>query len=694
MDALFAPESIAIIGASRSANTVSGQILKNLLAFGFQGVVYPVNPKARHINSVPAYPSVLDIPGSVDLAIIVIPVRYSLAAVEQCIEKGVKALLVITAGFREIGGEGIERERELLHLVNQGRMRMVGPNCMGLINTDPAVRMDATFSPLPAREGGIAFLSQSGALGIAILNHAHNLQVGFSAFVSVGNSTDVGVLDLLRRWEHDERAKTILMYLESVGEPRAFFEIARRTTRRKPMVVLKSGRTKAGARAAASHTGSMATADFVIDALMAQSGVIRVTSVNALFDVGAALTMQPLPRGRRVGIVTNAGGPAIMATDALIGAGLELAELTAETEAAIREFAPPEASVHNPIDLIASADPLGYRKTLELLGQDPNVDAILVIYVPPVAELEEEVADAIVETYRKHGKTTLATFMGRGASSPGALRMSAGGIPNYLFPEAAVRTLMYMDRYREWRERDLGHLRHFEVDRKAAKEVFEAAKEATAPALDAAATRKLLNAYGIPQPAEWTAERLEDVDLAALPYPVVLKAIGPEITHKTEFGGVVLDIGDREELLAARDEIQARIEAAGVPARRWQVQQMVQGVAEVILGHTLDPKFGPILMYGTGGTQVELLKDVTFRLAPITDAEARRMIRATKGFPLLQGFRGAPVADVAALEDLLLRVSKLVVDHYEIAEIDFNPIIVGAEGEGLRVVDTVIRLGY
>jgi len=711
LDAVLRPRSVAVIGASRERGTIGAELFHNLIAHGFAGVVYPVNPRAPVVQSVRAYPDLAHLPGPVDLALIAVPAAQVLEAVRACAAHGVQGVVVISAGFKEVGDEGAARERELVEVVRAHGMRLVGPNCLGVVNTEPAVRLDATFAPVFPPPGKVAFSSQSGALGLAILETATQLNLGISHFVSIGNKADVSSNDLIEYWERDPGTAVILLYLESFGNPRRFTRIARRVARRKPIAIVKSGRTRAGMRAAMSHTGSLAGTDKAVDALCVQSGVIRTDTIEELFDVAMLVAHQPIPRGRRVGIVTNAGGPGIMASDACESHRLEVPELGEATLEGLRAFLPREAGIRNPVDMIASARPESFERAVHLVADDPGIDAVLVIYVPPIVTQPEEVAQAIVRGAEAAGhaaaargvpaKPVLACFMGS-HGVPDALRsLSESNVPSYTFPESAAIALARAADYGVWLAKPEGRIPALgEIDASRTDDAIAGALgRATAGAaawLRPAEVRALLGAYGIASPEQAVATDADAAVAAArrIGFPVAVKLVSDAVTHKSEVGGVVLDVADESGVRAAFTGIAARLRTAG-QARDMQgvaVQAMVRDGIEAIVGVTHDPSFGPMLMFGLGGTQVELLKDVVFRLPPITDLDAAEMVRAPRGFPLLEGYRGGPAADIAALETLLLRVSQLVGDHPEIVEMDLNPIKALAPGRGCRVVDARVAV--
>jgi acetyl coenzyme A synthetase (ADP forming)-like protein len=700
-----------VIGASRERGTIGGQIFHNLLAHSFEGPVYPVNPKAATVQSVAAYPAIADVPGPVDLAVIVVPGPHVLPTLEACGKKGVGAAVVISAGFKEVSEEGAAKERELRECARKYGMRIVGPNCLGIVNTEPDVRLNATFATIQPPAGRVAFSSQSGALGQAILEYAENLHVGISHFASVGNKADVSGNDLLEYWEKDPGTGVILLYLESFGNPRRFKEIARRVGRKKPIIAVKSGRTRAGIRATASHTGSLAGADVPVEALFHQAGVIRTDTIEELFDVAMLLATQPVPRGNRVGILTNAGGPGIMATDACESHGLEVPLLDPATVEALRAFLAPQASTRNPVDMIASANPENYVRSLRLLLDDPNLDAVLVIFVPPLLTLSLEVAKAIVrataaaaDASKARGvppKPVLTCFMGLRGVPEGLRSLQENQIPSYVFPESAAIGLSHAVRYGKWLAEPEGTIVRFD-DVRAARgaAAIDAARnrgeKGSAVWLRPEEVREVLAAYGIATPAWKLAATADETARFAdeIGFPVAIKLVSDTITHKTEVGGVVLDVRNEVEAWDAFTRIEERMrdlrrhgEMAGV-----SVQKMVPEGVEAIVGVTQDPAFGPMVMFGLGGVHVEIFKDVVFRIHPLTDRDAREMVRAVRGYGLLGGYRGSPKGDVAGVETALLRVSQLLEDHPEIVEMDLNPMKVLEPGEGCVVVDARISV--
>ncbi len=691
---IFYPASIAVVGASREEGSIGSTLFRNLLVSGFNGPLYPVHDEADVVNSVRAYRSVLEIPGPVDLAFIVVPAAVVPAVVRDCDQKGVRGLVVISAGFSEIGTAGADVEDALLDAVRSAGMRMVGPNCMGLLNTDPVVRMNGTFAPVYPPRGNVAMLSQSGALGIAILDYARRNAIGISSFVSVGNKADVSSNDLILYWEEDPSTDVIVLYLESFGNPRRFARLARRVARTKPIVAVKSGRTAAGTRAASSHTGALASTDRAVEALFRESGVIRTDTLEELFAVTQLVANQPIPAGRRVGIVTNAGGPAILAADALAGRGMELPEFSKPLRKHLAERLPAEAAVANPVDMIAGAGAGEFRHAVSALLDSDEVDAVIAIYVPTSLEGATEVAEAIKSTAAAGaGKTLLSVFMSEGAAAE-LLHDERVAVPSFAFPESAALALSRSAHYGEWLRRPLGNVRTFgDIDPGAARTVVEAALGqlgAKGGWLEPDAVESVLAAFGIPLPdSEVAGSAGEAVAVAErLGGPVAMKVVAGSILHKTDVGGVVLGVEEEQDIRRVFDELmQLAPDTEGV-----LVQEMIGNGQEVLVGMTEDPSFGPLIVFGLGGVYVELLGDVAFRLHPVTDLDAESMIREIRTAPLLDGYRGSPAGDLAALADLIQRVSTMVTVIPEMVELDLNPVKVFAEGEGVRALDARVRV--
>lgn len=685
LDPIFRPESIAVIGASRNPGTIGHQIVDNLVRHGFTGVIYPVNPRAKAIHSFPAYPSVSDIPGPVDLGVVVVPKELVIPVVEECGEKGVKGVVVISAGFKEVGGQGIRLEEELLETVRSHGMRLVGPNCMGVMNTGAEVSMNATFAPSMPPRGATSFMSQSGAMGVTILDYASEYGVGINQFISVGNKPDVSGNDLIEYWEDDPGTRVILMYLESFGNPRHFTAIARRVSRKKPIAVVKSGRSRAGALAASSHTGALAGTDLAIDALLSQCGVLRANSIQELFDMAMALESLPLPAGNKVAIVTNAGGPGIIIADACEYLGLEVVELSEDTQGRLREVFPAEASVRNPVDMIASATGESYEIALQVVLDDPGVDAAIAAFVPPLGIRQTDVAASIVSAAATRAdKPVLAVLMGREGLPQGRAELKEAGIPGYIFPESAARALSAMHRYAECRNRPDEKPHRFSVDGRQVEAILDRVQGGGRKQLTEVEALKIFQAYGIPTIPHRVAHSEEAALEAAqeLGYPVVLKILSSDVVHKSDAGGVRVDLRSTEEVAEAYRSILRSVREAFPEARMEGVlvERYLQGGREVIVGMSTDPSFGPVLMFGLGGVYVEALKDVSFRVQPVTRFDAEEMTRGIRSFPLLEGVRGEPGSDLDTLAEVIQRVSQLVGDHDRILELDLNPFLSFPEG--------------
>ena len=681
----FEPHTIAVVGAGHRRGGIGSEILHNIVSTGFTGRIMPVNLTGGEIEGMKAVSRVSEIDGDVSLAVIAVPYDQVPAVVDDCIAKKVKALLIISAGFGETGEEGRQREAAIVEKVRAAGIRMIGPNCMGIINTDPSVRLNGTFAPVSPPAGRVALSTQSGALGLAILDYAARLNIGFSTFASIGNKADVSGNDLIQYWAEDPRTDVILLYVESFGNPKTFSELARDIGRRKPIVAVKAGRSAAGARAATSHTGALASSDAIVEALFRQSGVIRTYTLEEMFDVAALLAHQPVPAGRRVGILTNAGGPAILAADACEANGLELPAFSDATRAALRSFLPAAASIGNPVDMIASAPPEHYERATRLLLADPAIDSLMTIFIPPLVTDPRAVADAIVRGSAGTQKTVLATFM-RAQGAPPEL----GSIPSFMFPEAAATALARVAAHGDWMRRPRGVVPALpDLDVDAARLVVNRALSQGGGWLAPADVYAVLRAVGIAA-AEPVTAATEDAAIAAakrLGWPVAMKAVGPSILHKTDVGGVLLALAHEQ---AARRAYQLLSDRLGSRMTGVLVQRMAPEGVELIVGSTRDPSFGPVIACGTGGTLVELFKDVVFRLHPLTDVDAADMINEMRGAPLLRGYRGAPAADEGALRDTLLRISALVGACPEIHEVDINPLRVLSAG--VCALDARIRV--
>jgi acetyl coenzyme A synthetase (ADP forming)-like protein len=736
LEALFAPKSVAVIGASTKPDSLGRAVFKNILFHGYTGVVYPVNPKAKSILGVKAYPSVLDIPDEIDLAVIIVPAIAVANVLEECGRKGVRAAIVISAGFKEIGEEGAQRERELQQIAQRYGIALLGPNCLGIINTDPAVSLNATFAPGMPRQGNIAFISQSGALGVAALEYAQRQKIGLSKFISIGNKADLHENHLLDYLKDDPLSDVILLYVEDLEDPQGFHRLATEITSERPkkipILAIKSGRTLEGAKAATSHTGALAGSDEVYDSIFMQSGVLRVETIEELFDYAIAFAQQPLPQSNRIAIVTNAGGAGILATDAAVRHGVQLAEFTEETVRKLRELLPPTVNVANPVDMTGEPNEQRYETVVRTVLEDPNVAGVVVIAAPHILMSLENIARHIVRAVQaltpdpapsprpnppapfpkregggsplragegssggKVQKPVLACLMAVTDARPAIEILEEANIPHYSFPERAARALAAMARYREWVHRPRTEYRVFtDVQIEQARETIARAKRQGRSLLLEPEAHDVLKAYGFPV-LQYRFAKSEDEALQAareIGYPVVLKIVSPDIAHKVDVGGVKLGIHSDAELRDSYRQMLADVQKAKPDARIFGVfvQEFIKGGKETILGLKRDPLFGPLLMFGLGGIYVEALRDVTFRIAPIRELGVHRMIRQIRGFKILEGFRGEPPSDIDAIAECLARLSQLATQLEEIVELDINPLVVFERGRGARVVDARI----
>lgn len=702
---LFAPKSVAVVGATERPGAVGEALMRNLLYNRFQGVVHPINFRAKSVMSVKAAPSLTKLGEPVDLAVLAVPTAHVLPTIEECGTLGIKNISVITAGFKEVGGEGVVLENKLKELVKKYEMNLMGPNCLGHINTDPAVSMNASFARRMPLRGNLGFISQSGALCGAILDYAAANNIGFSKFISFGNKADVNEFDFLNYLADDPLTDVIIMYLEDLVQGRAFVDLASQITgekaKRKPILAIKTGRTAQGAAAAASHTGSLAGSDEVYDALFAQAGVLRVDTVEDLFDYATAFANQPIPRGNRVAILTNAGGPGIMTTDACVRNGLEVPKLSPSTVEALEKALPSMASTKNPVDVVGDALHDRYKAALDVLLTEPNVDTVIVVVTPQnmtdVSEIAEEIANANdAQKTVPNRKTILSTFMGSVDMAVGAEILMDRGVPAYKFPESAVRSAAQMVKYENWLVRPRTDVKVFPVDKTKAQSIIDGAIADGRTQLPEIESLELLKSYGFPVPcfAHAATPEIAVAEAEKMGYPVVLKISSPDILHKTDVGGVKLNLRDAAAVKAAATEILASSRQQRPQARIWgvTVEPMSKPGREVILGMTRDQRFGPILMFGLGGIYTELLKDVSFRLAPVRELGAQRMVDSLKTKALFDSFRGSEPADKPAIYDAIERLSQLVTDFPQIKEMDINPMLVYPAGQGAAVVDARIIL--
>ncbi|MCD7739926.1 MAG: acetate--CoA ligase family protein [Candidatus Gastranaerophilales bacterium] len=690
LDKIMKPKSIAVIGASTKPKTIGSEIMQRLRDYKFNGKIYPVNPKGGIIEGFQAYTTIEEVPDEVDLAVIVVNAKFVLDTIDQCHRKGIQGLCIITAGFKETGKEGAELEKQLLEKVKEYGMRCVGPNCLGVLNTNPEVTMDATFAEsLPVR-GDIGFVSQSGALGGGILNILKDLNIGFAQFVSIGNQADINAETMLEYWENDNDIKQILLYMESIQNPANFRKLAARITKKKPILALKSGRSAAGASAASSHTGSLAGADKAAAALLKQSGVIREFSLKNLFANAKAFSNCPIPQGNRVAIITNSGGPGIMATDAICESGMQMAKITEETKNTLRSFLPPAASVKNPVDMIASAPIEHYRQTLETVIADTNVDMIMVIYLPFLGLKDIDVANALMEIKAKNpSKPIVGVFMTTNDFFSKISNMEVN-MPFYMYAEEAAEALLRLDEQRQWMSKPEGKIPCYEVNREKAAEIIKQSINEGRAQLTTRESIDVLDAYGIRVCKSGFATNIEEVVKVgnSIGYPVVMKMTSKTTSHKTDVGGVRVNIRSEEQLKAEYNDLIAKLTEKGLieGLEGVIIQEMVKGSREMVCGIATDPQYGPMMMFGLGGVFVEVMKDVTFRIAPLTDIDAEDMIKSVKAYKLLEGARGTTPAQINQIQETLLRLSQLVTDFKFIDELDINPLLISEKtGEGIAV---------
>lgn len=690
LDKIMKPKSIAVIGASTKEHTIGSDIMKRLQEYKFKGNIYPVNPKGGIIEGLQAYTSVLEIPGSVDLALIVVNSKFVLSTLDQCNEKGIKGICIITAGFKETGKEGAELEKELLNKIRQYGMRCVGPNCLGVVNTHPDIQMDACFAESLPERGNIGFVSQSGALGGGILNILKDLNLGFAQFISIGNQADVNAETAIEYWENDDDVKQILLYMESIQNPQNFRKLATRVTKKKPILALKAGRSAAGASAASSHTGSLAGADKAAAALLHQSGVIREFSLQNLFETAKVFSNCPIPKGDRVAIITNSGGPGIMATDAVCEYGMQMAKISDETKEKLRSFLPAAASVKNPIDMIASAPIEHYKETLKTVVADDNVDMIIVIYLPFLGLKDIDVAKAVMEIKAEHPeKPIIGVFMTKNEFFTKLSDMDVN-IPFFMYAEQAADGLNRLNQQRLWMEREEGKIPCYDVDREKVKNIILKSINDSRDQLTTLESIDVLQAYGIRACKYGLATNIDEVVTLgnSIGYPVVMKMTSKTTSHKTDVGGVVVNIRSEEQLRNEYNALLSRLEEKGLldGLEGVIIQEMVKGNREMVCGIATDPQYGPMMMFGLGGVFVEVMKDVTFRIAPLTDNDAIDMIKSVKAYKLLEGARGTTPANIEQIKETLLRLSQLVNDFKFIDELDINPLLISEKtGEGIAV---------
>jgi len=693
----FCPDSVAVIGAAREEEKVGHAILDNIINSGFKGKLFAINPHADEIHRIQCYPSILNVPVNIDLAIIVIPVQYVLQALEECSRKKVKWAIIISAGFKETGVEGAKRESQLIAKAKEYGIRILGPNCMGIIDTECPI--NATFSDLMPPRGKIGFISQSGALGSSILDWAKTNKIGLSKFVSLGNKADISENDLFDDWEGDENTKVITAYLEGIKNGRQFIKISSRVSKKKPIIIIKSGNTDAGARAVSSHTGTLAGSAKAYEAVFKQTGIIRANTIRDLFNYATAFSYQPLPKGKKVAIITNAGGPGIMATDACEKNNISLTSLSIETLDKLKGFLPEAANFYNPIDILGDAQADRYRKALEVVINDVNVNALIVLLTPQAMTQPLKTAKAVVEIFNKNdrGITVVTSFIGGSEVAKAVKFLTENNIPSFDIPEEAVDTLKVMMEQSDWKSRLSFPIENFDVDREKVKRVFEHCRVEERLELGELEAREILKAYGIRVPE---AELAPDINAAKeiakrIGYPLVLKIVSPNILHKTDVGGVRIGIENEKELEESYDDILFHVKRymPDVNIRGILVQEFIKDKKETIIGISEDPQFGPMIMFGLGGIYVEALKDVSFRIAPLSRHEAGEMIEEVKTVSLLKGTRGEDPSDIESIIEIMLKVSQLIMDFPEIVEMDINPLFVKKQGEGSIAGDVRIRIG-
>ncbi|AFC99086.1 acetyl-CoA synthetase (ADP-forming), alpha and beta subunit fusion [Methanocella conradii HZ254] len=687
LEKMFNPESVAVIGASHVKGKVGRAVLDNLLN-GYEGKIYPINPNAAEIEGLKCYKTVLDVPGPIDLAVIVIPSKLVPQAVRECGEKGIKYIVIISAGFKEVGVEGARLENEVKEIARSYNMRIVGPNCLGVLNTH--TRCNASFAKKMPPSGNVSIITQSGALGTAILDWSEATGVGFDSFVSLGNKADLNEIDFMEAWKDDENTKVILAYLEGITDGKRFIEVAREVSKVKPIIVVKSGRTSAGARAVSSHTGSLAGSDAAYDAAFMQSGVIRAETMYEFFDMAGGFSGQPIPKGDRIAIITNAGGPGILATDSCERYGLRLATLSKETVDALKTTLPAAASFYNPVDVLGDASAHLYRFALETVVKDSGVDGILVLATPQAMTDPVAIAEVICDIKKQTDKPILPCFIGGVVMDEGVQVLKRHGLYNYDDPARAAYAMRMMARYNRISQRVYPQPRQFDVDREKVRGIIDRARKMGITVLGLEAL-PVLEAYGIPTLKYKMAAGVSDALQAAreIGYPVVMKIVSPDIVHKSDVGGVRVGIGSDEELENAYNKMMKDVSLAAPRCRISGVliQQMATGGKEVILGMNKDPQFGPLIMFGLGGIYVEVLKDVQFRVAPLNEKDAMGMIYGIKTHQMLEGTRGEKPSDIEKLAELLERLSQLVTDFPDILEMDINPVKVYEKGKGCLALD-------
>ncbi|MCL5408471.1 MAG: acetate--CoA ligase family protein [Candidatus Omnitrophica bacterium] len=691
----FNPSSIVVIGASREPQKVGYAIVKNLIEGNFKGKIYPVNPKADEILEIKCFDSIKNVSETPSLAVIVLPAKIVSQTVEECCQKGIKSLVVISAGFKETGKEGEEREKELLKIANKYNSRIIGPNCLGI--TDTYSNLNASFGPFMPDKGKIAFISQSGAIICAVIDWAKQEKIGFSRVISIGNMADVSEAELIEDCGNDENTKVILLYMEGVKNGKDFIQRVSKITNKKPVLAIKSGLTVSGSKAVSSHTGSLAGSASAYKAAFEKAGVIQVETLSELFDSALLLISQPIIKGNNIAIVTNAGGASVLATDTTEKLGLKMAQLSESTKTILKENLPSSANIHNPVDVIGDADEKRYAIAIENVLKDENVNGLLTILTPQVMTKHYETAEKLIELSKKFNKTVVSSFIGGTVMEKTLSFLQKNNIPNYSFPETAVNSLKSMVMFNNIKNRKTSVKKDFTVDSQRINEILSIAAKSDNKYLTDFQAREIFTLYNIKKPNTYLAKTLEDAikNSDSIGFPMVAKIVSPDILHKTEAGGVKVNIKNKEDLEKSYNEIIQSIKKYNPKANieGIEIQEMVKGVQEVIIGAKKDPQFGHLIMFGLGGIFVELLKDVIFKIIPVTQDEAFQMVSGIKEAKLLTGYRNTPEADIEEIVETILKVSHLCENHPEISEIDLNPLIVKEKGRGLVMVDTRIIIG-
>jgi acetate---CoA ligase (ADP-forming) len=693
-DRLFYPKSIAIVGASSKEKTLGWELMKNLLNFGYTGKIYPVNPKSEIIQGIKVYKSIEEISEEVDLAVIMVAKQFVLNSIDDCVKKNIKNLIVITAGFKEVGAEGIELEKQLMKKIKDNNINMVGPNCMGIINTKPGVMMNGTFVKGVPNPGGIGFISQSGALGAAVLKILQLKDIGFSQFLSIGNKADVNENDIMEYWKDNDDIKVITLYLESFGDSRKFMETAKAITKKKPIIAIKAARTSAGMKAASSHTGALAGADTIVNAIFEQSGVIRVNSVDELFDLAKSFDRTLLPKGNRIGILTNAGGPAILTVDEAQNSGLQIPELSASTQAKLREIAVPEAAFQNPVDVLPPATAEVYGKATEIMLSDENIDAGIIILGPPLMYDTLEIGKLICEAAKKSGKCATVVLMSQDDIIPQLADAVENHPPIFNNCEAAAKVIGQMYKYKLWKESKEGKYKKYDVNKKIVSDILSKSKGEFY--LDFSDVVKILQVYKFPIVESLVAKNVqESIDIAEkIGFPIVIKVIGKKLIHKSDVGGVVVDIENVEELVQAESRVIANLKTKGLDkeVEGFLIQPFIKGGYETILGVSKDSSAGHLVAFGLGGVMVEVFKDVKFKISPLSDVDADNLIHSVKAYNILKGFRGNPSVNIELVKENILRLSQLIQDFPQFVEIDFNPFVFSHLDDKCKILDARMKI--